>query len=283
MDPLTMAALGLGGGTLIHGITGGITSGAAARAQTQAAREAQAQQEKYYGQATGWQQPFYAAGQQGLQQLQTQDYTVPVSQYAYGQQAPAPYTPEAFNFQADPGYAFRLAQGTAAVEQGAAQRGAGMSGATQRALASYGQGLASQEWGAASDRYARQRQQGLAEQQAAYGQFGAERGIDYGQQQDYYNKLMQQQQQRYGQAGQLAGYGAQAAGNLSQLATGMGQDVANIIGQRGQARSAGIMGVGQSLGQIGTGLGQATYIPYANQQAELDRKAYGGFYQPPTA
>lgn len=57
------------------------------------------------------------------------------------------------DFEADPGYAFRMKEGLAGVESGAAARGGLLSGAAQKALQKYGQGLASQEYGNAYNRF----------------------------------------------------------------------------------------------------------------------------------
>lgn len=57
------------------------------------------------------------------------------------------------NWQLDPGYAFRLSEGQKALERSGAARGMTLSGAQQKALLSYGQGMGSQEYGAAYGRY----------------------------------------------------------------------------------------------------------------------------------
>lgn len=57
------------------------------------------------------------------------------------------------DFEADPGYAFRMKEGLDAVESGAAARGGLLSGAAQKALQKYGQGLASEEYGRAYGRF----------------------------------------------------------------------------------------------------------------------------------
>ena len=57
------------------------------------------------------------------------------------------------NWQADPGYAFRLAEGQKALERSGSARGMTLSGAQQKALMGYGQGMASQEYGNAYNRY----------------------------------------------------------------------------------------------------------------------------------
>lgn len=57
------------------------------------------------------------------------------------------------NWQTDPGYAFRLAEGQKALERSGAAKGMSLSGAQQKALLAYGQGMGSQEYGAAYGRY----------------------------------------------------------------------------------------------------------------------------------
>jgi hypothetical protein len=74
------------------------------------------------------------------------------------------------NFQADPGYQFRLQQGEDAINRAASARGGRLSGRTLQELSDYNQGLASQEFGNVANRemdYARA-MAGL------YGQSGAQ-------------------------------------------------------------------------------------------------------------
>lgn len=57
------------------------------------------------------------------------------------------------DYQADPGYAFRMAEGQKALERSASARGGVLGGGTLKALGRYSQGLASQEFGSAFDRF----------------------------------------------------------------------------------------------------------------------------------
>jgi hypothetical protein len=57
------------------------------------------------------------------------------------------------DFQADPGYAFRLSEGTRALDRTAAARGGLLSGSTLRGAQRFGQDLASQEYQNAFNRY----------------------------------------------------------------------------------------------------------------------------------
>ena len=57
------------------------------------------------------------------------------------------------DFEADPGYAFRLKEGMRGLENSAAARGLLSSGSTLKGITDYGQGIASQEYGNAYNRY----------------------------------------------------------------------------------------------------------------------------------
>ena len=61
----------------------------------------------------------------------------------------------------DPGYKFRLNEGQRAVERGAAARGGLFSGGSLRDLTEFSQGLASQEYGNAFNRFASERDKGF--------------------------------------------------------------------------------------------------------------------------
>lgn len=57
------------------------------------------------------------------------------------------------DYQADPGYGFRMSEGMKALERSAAARGGLMSGGTGKALQRFGQDLASQEYQNAYNRF----------------------------------------------------------------------------------------------------------------------------------
>jgi hypothetical protein len=71
----------------------------------------------------------------------------------YGKYASAEFTPTNFLANQDPGYAFRMAEGMKGLERSAAARGGLLSGATLKGIQQYGQGLASQEYQNAFNRY----------------------------------------------------------------------------------------------------------------------------------
>jgi hypothetical protein len=141
------------------------------------------------------------------------------------------------DFQADPGYAFRLSEGMKALEASRAAKGGLLSGATGKALSRYGQDLASQEYGSAFNRYQTERANRLAP----------------------LGSLMSSGQAAA--AGQ-AGY----AGQYGQTAGGLTTDI-------GAARAAGDVGAANA---ITNALGQyARYASSQNLANQIRQSLYG--------
>jgi hypothetical protein len=181
---------------------GAISSRSAGKTQAAAAdRAAQLQQDQFDRQME-MQAPWRQAGERALNKLE----------------AASEYTPFGMDqFQADPGYGFRFSQGQKALERSAAARGGLISGNTGGALQQFGQGLASQEYQNAFNRY-------QAERQARLGPLQSLAGVG----QTSINAL--------GQAGQ-------------NYASGMGE----ALGAGAQARASGYMGAANA---VGGGIGQ---------------------------
>jgi hypothetical protein len=109
------------------------------------------------------QEPWRRAGEQALNRL------IPLA---------TEYTPFGMQqFQQDPGYAFRLAEGQKRLERSAAARGGLISGNALRAAQQYGQEMGSQEYQNAFNRYQAEREARLNPLQslAGVGQTGAAR------------------------------------------------------------------------------------------------------------
>lgn len=150
------------------------------------------------------------------------------------------------DFQADPGYAFRLSEGMKALERSAAARGGLLSGATLRGTQTLGQDLASQEYMNAFNRYQTNRANQL-------------------------NPLQS-----------LMGAGQTAANTLTAATGQAGQGIAGtnfqgIMGA-GQARASGYMGMANALNQ-GLSTGANLYMQYPLYNAMVgyyNRGAAGG-------
>jgi len=197
---MTWVAAAIAGSAVI----GAYGANKAASAQERASREATAAQERMFNRQVELQEPFRQAGVNALPEL------VEASRYT-------PFGME--QFQADPGYGFRLKEGLRALENSAAARGGLLSGNTMRGLTRYGQELGSQEFTNAFNRYQAERAARL-------------------------NPLQS-----------LTGMGQTTATNIAGQAGQLGQAMgANIIGA-GNARASGYMGTANAISNaLGQGL-----------------------------
>lgn len=119
-------------------LIGSMAAGDAAQTQADATRGASELQYKMFQEQQAAQKPWLEAGGRALGKLETA----------------ADYTPFGMNqFNADPGYAFRLAEGQKALERSAAARGGLISGGALKAATRFGQGMGSQEYTNAFNRY----------------------------------------------------------------------------------------------------------------------------------
>ncbi len=236
-----IAAAASAAGSAVAGAVGSENARAAQESAAEKAlrvqQEAAAQQQKNYDQQRADQMPWLDAGRASLEDLAAQmkagafNNTMDPSQIAN-----------------DPGYQFRMAEGQKALERSAAARGGLNSGGTQKSLARYSQGLASEEFGNA------------------------------------WNRNEMGNTNRYNRLAGMAGVGQQAANTLGGMAgqyNGMlGQNannVSGIHGDIGNARAAGAMGaanavsggfnalgnlatMGMTYGQLG-GWGPGSRIP----------------------
>ena len=203
----------------------------AAETQSAAARYAADLQQQQYNQNVARQQPFYEAGVNALPALvQASNYT--------------PFGMDQFN--ADPGYAFRLSEGQKALDRSAAARGGLISGAATRAATRYGQDMASNEYTNAFNRYQQERQARLGPLQSLTG-------------------MGQSTSQQLGAAGAqnasaIGGYGMAGANAAAEGYMG----AAN-------ARASGYMGTANALtSAVGTGL---NYYNQSKYLAALQPKA----------
>ena len=185
----------------------------AARAQQQAAETAAATEERMLERQLAETAPFRQLSLEQLNRLAA----------LYGPEGAYTRAPGMEEIQMDPGYGFRLAEGTKALERSAAARGGLLSGATLKGTQRFGQELASQEF---QNAFARARQQRA----------------------DVTNALLG-----------IGGYGpslaSSAAGSIGQT----GSSLANLQLGAGQARASGYLGqsnaLAQALGQGAMGYG----------------------------
>lgn len=160
----------------------------------------------------------------------------------------------ASDFQADPGYAFRLSEGMKALDRTAAARGGLLSGATLKGAQRYGSDLASQEYQNAFNRY----QANRAAQEQAYG--------------NAFNRYQTERINTIAPLQSLAGVGQSAAQQAQQASQNFATSGTNTLGAFGVAQGSNIIGAGnaRASGYVGganalsSGLGQGLNF-YQNQ------------------
>jgi hypothetical protein len=231
------------GATVVGAVGSAVVGANASKKASKAQQEAAARGQALAGQAYNQQQqmwaPYSQAGGAGLNMLMA----------GIGDGTNGDLTRRFSNadFVKDPGYDFRMQEGTKAVEGGAAARGGLLSGAAAKALTRYSQGFASNEYNNAYNRYSN----------------------DQG---NRYNRLMG-----------LTGIGQNATNNMGVATSRYGDQMVGLNSAAGNAESAGIIGQGNALqGAIGglTSAGQYVGMQYG-QGGNTGVGGSGGMTQAP--
>ncbi len=171
-------------------------AGDAADVQAGASDRSVALQRQQYEENVARQKPFYDVGVNALPELVEASKYTP---FGMGQ------------FQADPGYAFRLSEGQKALERSAAARGGLISGGALKAATRYGQEMGSQEYTNAFNRYQTERAARL-------------------------NPLQS-----------LTGMGQTTANTIGQAGQQMASNVGDAMGNAAAARASGYVGQANAL------------------------------------
>lgn len=206
-------------------ILGAASSRSAAKTQAGAAQQAADVQRSQFEQTREDQAPYRQAGYNALAELQRTAGNAPGA-FRFG----------AGDYQADPGYAFRLSEGQKALDRQAAARGGLISGGALRAAQRYGQEMGSQEFGNAYNR-------------ALTG----------------YNAEVARENQLYNRQAALAGIGQTATNLVGQAGQNYATNVGNLMTGAGAAQAAGQVGAANAL----TG-GLGTYLNYSQGNALLN-------------
>jgi hypothetical protein len=223
MSFITAALIG-GGATLLGGYMASEGARSAANTQSQAADRAAALQKQMFDEQQRLSAPYREAGVTGQNRLmELLGLGANTGAEGYGR-----YSKDfgMSDFQADPGYAFRLSEGQKALDRQAAARGGLISGGALKAATRYGQDMGSQEYGNAYNRYQTNRTNQLAP------------------------------------LGSLMSSGQAAAAGAAANAGTYGANAGNLTMQGGQAQAAGQLGMGNT---INSALGTAASA-YQNQQ-----------------
>lgn len=192
------------GASIGGGVDASNAASDAARVQSDAANRAADLQYKQWQESVALQEPWRKAGEQALNKL------IPLTDYTPFSMA---------QFQADPGYGFRMSEGMKALERSAAARGGLLSGATIKGAQRFGQDLASQEYTNAFNRYQTERAARLQPLQS------------------------------------LAGVGQTTAQQLGQAGQTMASNVNEALTSGAAARASGYVGQANALNSAISGAG----------------------------
>lgn len=224
-DPIS--ALVSGGVSLVGGLLGSNSAKSAASTQANAASQAAALQQEQYQQTRADLAPYRGYGQTGGDQL--------INQLGY---VTAPFNPTQTTLEDTPGYRFIRDQGLQSVQNSAAAKGLGISGAALKGAADYSTGLAQKTYKTLFD-------------------------IDQGNKGATFNRLMALTSSGANAASQTGQFGAQSAQNAGQFSTsGAAAEAAGDIG--------GANALAKGLGGIGSAA--STYALFSNPEA-LNRLA----------
>jgi hypothetical protein len=210
-EPVSAIAGAAAIGSAAAGIFG---ANKAADSQKKASKKAAKLQREALAQQLALTKPYVEAGTNALAEYQK---LAPYEDFGMKQ------------FQADPGYNFRMAEGLKGLERSAAARGLLQSGGTLKGIQQYGQNLASSEYENAFSRYLSQREARL----------------------DPYRYLSSQGQ-------------AAAAGQAANVGSS-GAALAEIAAQRGNINAAQAAGTAGAIGNAFSSIGQGVGSYYANQ------------------
>lgn len=179
----------------LQAVVGARSIGNAQRAQQQGIQAANDLRQRQYAETQSYLEPYRRSGIPALEELN--------KGLAPGGDFNRSFTME--DYKEDPGFKFRLDEGLKALERSGSARGMLLSGAQQKGIANYSQGLASQEFNNA------------------------------------YNRYRQDTQARYSNLMGLAGLGAGVSGQAAGLSQKYGDDQSQGVADIYNSVAAGIM------------------------------------------
>jgi hypothetical protein len=228
-------------------VVGASTAKSAAKTQASAAAQASDVQKQVADQQVALQREMFEKTREDQAPYRTAGYNALAEMQRTAGNVPGAFKFGAGDYQADPGYAFRLAEGRKALASTARARGGLVSGQTLKGMQDYAQQSASQEFGNAYNRALTGYNTDVARENQLYNRQAALSGIG------------QTATNLVGQAGQNYATGAGSA-----LGT-YGTNVGNLMTGAGAAQAAGQVGMANAL----TG-GLGTYLNYTQGNALLN-------------
>lgn len=228
-----MVAVAVIGSSVVGAVGQAVAGSAAAKAQTQAADKSSETQLKMFNTMRDLLAPYTKSGVDTLSVLNRLMGTGKGGNPLTSFFKPVPYTPVTMtqrDLMATPGYQFTRAQGLQAVQNSAAARGLGISGAAMKDAAGYATGLADSTYNQQFANAMQSRQQTFSNSLT--------------NQNNMFNRLMSMMQ-----TGESAAAGTGAAG--VQTGQSIGQ---NIIGA-GNAQAANYMNMGNAFSGVANQVG----------------------------
>jgi hypothetical protein len=210
------------GAVIGSSLIGGSAAKSAASTQSAAADRAAELQNQQYQQTRADQEPWRQAGINALGVMQQTAGNVPGA-FKFGN----------YEFNADPGYGFRLSEGQKALDRSAAARGGLISGGALKAATRFGQDMGSQEYQNAFNRALTS-----------------------------YNTGVTSENQLYNRQAALAGIGQTATNLVGQAGQNYATNAGNMITGGAAANAAGQVGMANAF----TG-GLGTYLNYSQGNA----------------
>ena len=230
------AALGTAvlGGSLISAYASGDAADTAAEASGQASAASIGEQRRQYDLSRADYAPYLAAGTGAVNQLATD--LRPGGRFA---------TTTPFDFQydqnTDPGYGFRFSEGMEGLERSAAARGGLLSGAGIKGATEFGQGMGSQEYNNAFNRYVTG--------------FNA----NTGERNQLYNRLAGVAGTGQNAVGSVTAQGANMAGNIGNAYMTSAANTGNAAMAAAGQRQSAFGGAANMLGRVYGNYGRAPY------------------------
>lgn len=223
---MSWVAVAVAGAAVVGGVVSSNASSKASKTQANAARDANNTQLAMYDQTREDQTPWREAGSSALKDLL---YGTGLSNEAGNSGLGQGELNKKFtlaDFEQDPGYQFRLNEGTKALQASAAARGGLNSGATLKALTRYGQDYGASEYDKA------------------------------------YNRFNNDQSARFNRLSSIAGIGQTANNTMANAGANYANNVSQNQMAAGNAQAAGMVGQANAFNN---GMSQVVNY-YTNQQ-----------------
>ena len=221
------------GSSLFSSASSSNAADTAAQASGAASDASIAEQRRQYDLSRADYQPFLTAGTGAVNRL--------AAGMAPGGEFSGSFDSAGFLANQDPGYGFRMSEGMKALDRSAASRGGLLSGATLKGAQQYGQGLASQEY------------------QNAFNRYVTGFNANTGERNQLYNRLAGVAGTGQNAVGSITAQGANMAGNIGNAYMTSAANTGNAAMAAAGQRQSAFGGAANMLGRVYGNYGRAPY------------------------